>query len=72
VLLVNGVVHVAGSILTGTYSPGLITGVVLYLPLGQLALIRAWHQAPPRMFLHGVLAGLAAHAVVTATAVASL
>ena len=70
ILLVNGIAHMLGSIVTGTYSPGLITGVVLYLPLSQLALIRAWDQAPPTFFRRGVLAGLAAHAVVVAVAAA--
>lgn len=72
VLLVNGVAHAGASVFTGTYSPGLVTGVVFYLPLGHLALIRAWHQAPPGVFLQGVLAGLAAHAVVPLIAVMSV
>ena len=69
-LLVNGLAHTLGTMITGTYSPGLITGVVLYLPLSQLALIRAWNQAPPSLFRRGVVAGLAAHAVVVAIAAA--
>lgn len=70
VALVNSVGHLLGSLLTGTYSPGLITGVVLYMPLGQLALIRAWHQAPPETFRRGVIAGLLAQAAVALTALA--
>lgn len=72
ILLVNGLAHTLASIATGTYSPGLFTGVVLYLPLGQLALLRAWHQAPPGFFSRGIMAGLAAHAAVTFIAVASV
>ena len=74
ILVVNGVAHVLGSLITGSYSPGLITGVVLYLPLAQLALMRAWVQAPREMFTRGVMAGLVAHAlvVVVAYAVAAL
>lgn len=68
ILLVNGAAHLFASLVTGTYSPGLITGVVLYLPLGQLALIRAWHQVSPSFFWRGAGAGVAAHAVVTLTA----
>ena len=70
VLPLNGCVHLLGSIVTGSYSPGLITGVVLYLPLGQLALMRAYHQVPSAFFWRGVAAGVAAHAVVTITALA--
>lgn len=69
-LFVNGLLHILGSIATGVYSPGLITGAVLYLPLGQLALLRAWQQAPDGFFARGVLAGLAVHAFVAVLAFA--
>jgi hypothetical protein len=65
VLFVNGLVHLLGSILTGTYSPGLFTGVLLYVPLGQLALMRAWTQAPKGFFQRGVLTAIGAHASVS-------
>jgi hypothetical protein len=68
ILLVNGVAHLLASVVTGTYSPGLITGVVLYLPLAQLTLLRAWHQAPPWLFWQGVGTGVIAHVAVTLTA----
>jgi hypothetical protein len=64
VLFVNALLHVLGSLLTATYSPGMFTGVILYLPLGGLALLRAWDQTPGRSFARGVLAGLVAHAAV--------
>jgi hypothetical protein len=64
-LFANGVLHILGSIATGAYSPGLFTGVVLYLPLGQLTLMRAWQQAPPGVFARGVLSGLGVHAAVS-------
>lgn len=35
---VNGFLHLAGSAVTGTYSPGLVTGVLLWVPLGIFAL----------------------------------
>lgn len=70
VLFVNGIAHGVASVVTQTYSPGLITGVVLYLPLGQLALLRAWVQAPPGLFGRGVLTGLAVHALVVLVAYA--
>ena len=68
ITLVNGILHIVASLVTGTYSPGLFTSVVLYLPLSQLALLRAWHQAPPRLFARGVVAGIAVHAVVSVLA----
>ena len=65
VLFINGVLHILGSIVTGTYSPGLFTGVILYLPLGALGLLRAQHQAPGRWFARGVLVGLGVHGLVS-------
>jgi Protein of unknown function with HXXEE motif len=59
VVSLNALLHIAGSVLTGTYSPGLITGVVLYLPAGQLLLIRGLHQVEPPRFIRGVMAGIA-------------
>ena len=69
--LVNGLLHILGTLFTGTYSPGLVTGIILYLPLGQLALLRAWHQADRRLVVRGIVVGLAAHAAVSITAAAA-
>ena len=71
IVLVNALLHVLGSLVTRSYSPGLLTGIVLYLPLGQLALIRAWMQARRTTFCRGVVVGLAVHAVIIATAAAA-
>jgi hypothetical protein len=71
VVTINALLHAAGSVTTRTYSPGLITGVVLYLPLGQLLLIRALHQVDRASFSAGVLIGVAVHAAVVATAYAA-
>ena len=40
VLFANGIVHLLASIFTMTYSPGVISGTVLYLPLGRLSYSR--------------------------------
>ena len=70
ILLVNGLMHIGASLLTATYSPGLFTSMVLYLPIAQLALFRAWQQAPRRAFLRGTCAGVAMHALVSGIAIA--
>jgi hypothetical protein len=70
ILLVNGLLHVLGTLYTGTYSPGLVTSVILYLPLGQLALLRAWHQAAGRQVAAGIFTGVASHALVSLLAFA--
>jgi hypothetical protein len=61
---VNALAHLAGSLLTAEYSPGLFTGVVLYVPLSFLTLTRAFQQAPPRAFATGLATGAAANVVV--------
>jgi hypothetical protein len=68
---INPLAHLLASIVTGTYSPGLVTGVVLWLPIAQLTLLRAWHQIKPSLFWRGIAAGVVAHLLVTAAAVAS-
>ena len=65
VLFVNALLHILGSVVTGTYSPGLFTSVILYVPLGGLALLRAWYQAPDGWFVRGILVGLGVHAFVS-------
>ena len=64
ILLVNGMLHVVGTLVAGSYSPGLITSVILYLPLSQLLLLRAWYQADRALLGRGILTGIALHALV--------
>jgi len=71
ILFVNGIAHILGSLVTRSYSPGLLTSIVLYLPLGQLALMRAWFQAQREMFGRGVITGLVLHAFVVVIAYAA-
>jgi hypothetical protein len=68
ILLVNGVAHIAGTLVTRSYSAGLFTSIVLYLPIAQLVLFRAWSQAEGPAFGRGVAAGVALHAIVVALA----
>jgi hypothetical protein len=43
-LLVNGLAHVAASLRLRTYVPGVVTGLLLYLPLSLAAFGLALHQ----------------------------
>jgi len=70
IALVNTLAHAGGAALTGTYSPGLISAVVLYVPLGALAIIRAVDQAPREQLRRGIAAGLIIHALVFVVAYA--
>lgn len=64
IALVNTVSHAAGSLLMQSYSPGLFSAVVLYVPLGVLTMIRASEQAARPAIMRGVLAGTIIHGVV--------
>jgi hypothetical protein len=64
VFLINAAAHVVGSLVTASYSPGLISAVVLYVPLCSLVMIRAADHAPRGTVARGVVAGVLLHAVV--------
>lgn len=64
IVLVNTIAHAAGTALTGAYSPGLISAVVLYVPLGSLTVIRALAQAAVAQLTRGIVTGLLIHAMV--------
>ena len=68
VVLVNAGLHVLGSLATSSYSPGLITGVVLYVPVGIAALAQGRRLATPRSFGMAVGLGFLVHAVVAVIA----
>ena len=71
IVLVNTAFHLAGSVLTESYSPGLASAVVLYVPLGSLTMIRAIDQAPRAQIARGVVVGAVIHAVVFVVAFAT-
>lgn len=71
VFLINTVSHLAGSVVTGTYSPGLFSAVILYLPLASVTLTRAVDQAPHHHVLRGAIAGAVIHGIVFAAAYAA-
>jgi len=64
IVTVNATLHVGGTLLTASYSPGLVSGVLLWLPLGVTALTRGFPALPQRGFRHGVLAGVLVHVLV--------
>ena len=68
IVLVNTVAHLAGAALTGSYSPGLISAVVLYVPLGLLVMMRALDQAPRPQLTRGIVAGLLIHGIASVLA----
>jgi hypothetical protein len=64
IVFVNAAGHAAGSALTRSYSPGLVTGILLWAPLGAVALRRTRRARAARAWWAGVAAGAAAHGLV--------
>jgi hypothetical protein len=64
IVVVNGVLHMLGSLAGGSYSPGVVTGTLLYLPLGAYGLAAGRRELPPPTFALAVLAGILAHVLV--------
>jgi hypothetical protein len=62
IALVNTAAHIAGAILSRGYAPGLVSAVVLYVPLGALIMIRAFDQAPRAQLSRGIATGVLLHA----------
>lgn len=56
VTAVNGAGHLVGSVATRSYSPGTVSGVALWAPLGLYAVLRSRRVMPPAAWRRGVLA----------------
>ena len=64
VFLINGVVHAIASVVTRSYSPGLISGLLFFVPLGAGTLVSAARKVNRRTFRAGLIIGLLMHAIV--------
>ena len=64
VVLVNGAVHALASVVTKSYSPGLVSGLLLFIPLGAITLRRARARVNRRTFRAGLIVGLLMHVAV--------
>ena len=62
VLCINAAVHVLGSIVTASYSPGTVTAVLLYVPLVVYALRRGVPHVSRGLAIRAVALGAAIHA----------
>jgi Protein of unknown function with HXXEE motif len=67
-VVINAALHVLGSLGSWSYSPGLLTGLLLYFPVGGMTLALGVRELPPRVFLRAVILGFAIHAVVAVIA----
>jgi hypothetical protein len=70
IIAINGLGHMAGTIATRSYSPGVITGVLAWATLGLAALERSSATMPAPAWWTGVAAGLIGSAAIVGLAFA--
>ena len=70
IVVINALLHGLGTLASASYSPGLVTGLLLYLPLGSLAIRHGQQELPAGAFARAVFLGVAAHIVVALIAFA--
>lgn len=68
ITFINACAHGIASIVTSSYSPGLISGLSLWLPLGTITLFRFYQKAPRHVFWIGIGVGIFLHALVIGAA----
>lgn len=70
VVVVNAGLHLLGSLATASYSPGLATGLALYLPVGGWSLAAGLRRLPAATYSRAVAGGLVIHLLVALVAFA--
>lgn len=68
-ILLNGLGHLLGTILTSSYSPGLFSGLFIWVPLGIFTLLSVKKEVTWKVFAFGMIAGLFLRAGVILTVV---
>lgn len=65
VVMVNGLFHIAGTIrIAGRYNPGLISGVLIWIPLGIVTLMRMKKSMRPNKYWVAMAVGVGINVVV--------
>jgi hypothetical protein len=67
-VLTNAVLHVGASLVTAGYSPGTVTGALLWIPLGVTLLVKLQREVSHAELAIGIGAGVAIHAMVVLAA----
>ncbi len=60
-VLINGVVHAVASVATWSYSPGMVSGLLFFIPLGLVTLRRARRSVNARTVRAGLIVGVLMH-----------
>jgi len=67
-VFVNGFIHLGASIMTLSYSPGTLSGIILFIPLGLLTFKKIRPQLSGRDQIIGISLGILIHVLVTSVA----
>jgi Protein of unknown function with HXXEE motif len=67
-ILVNGIIHLLASLISMTYSPGLVTGVFIYIPLSVYFFRTIFPNVPARIKRLGILTGITVQILVSVIA----
>lgn len=68
IVLLNAFLHVSLSLATQSYSPGAISGLFCWTPLGVHTLRRLWRELPLSTFSAGIALSLGLHTLVSVSA----
>jgi hypothetical protein len=63
-LVVNALLHVVTGLRSRSYNPGLITAVLLFIPLGAAILVSIWNAASVLQIAIGLVLAVAIHAAI--------
>lgn len=63
-VLVNAALHIVSALRGRSYNPGLVTAVVLFIPLGLAVLSALWAEATATQIFAGLLLAVALHAAI--------
>jgi Protein of unknown function with HXXEE motif len=64
VVLLNAVSHAIASVITRSYSPGTVTGLILWLPLSLFTLRHEWRNTPRSTFRAGTVGAVGLHILI--------
>lgn len=67
-VLINAAAHLVATALTRSYSPGVVTGALLWVPLGVAILVAARRRWPRPRVVAGIVTGVLLHVLVPLSA----
>jgi len=64
IFIANGIWHAAICVMTRSYIPGVLTGLLLYIPVGGFVIFRLRNQIPPGVYIFAIFVGMVIHGAV--------